>query len=292
MYNEEYIEGFKFISIGETSSDCTSPYRIEFKREFTLGEFIKEVLKVKGWGYFEISGKRVEYKNGEIISQNPFLKSYHKHIVSCTSRGGWGCMDYKIILDNAISEYELMLEDRIAKIQAINEQYDLEHNGYISFSGGRDSTLLHKLIDIALPNNKIPRLFINTGVEYSSIRKFVVELAKTDDRIKIINSGVNLKNMLTKEGYPFKSKQHSHNWSIFNNNKEETLKYFEKINNDNSLLFNLDFIDSLPNGVITNVKYFYGIREKKVLPTQNTEQCGREREREHYLQVPKISLAY
>lgn len=185
-------------------------------------------------------------------------------------------------------EYEFILQDRIAKIQAINEQYDLLHNAYISYSGGKDSDIVSLLIDKALPGNKIPRLHMNTGVEYRFITEHVKEKTKKDSRFIIINSGVNIKKMLNADGYPFKSKQHSHNWSIFNNNKEETLKYFEKINNDKSLLFNLDFIDSLPNGVITNVKYFYGIREKKVLPPRNTEYCGRE----HYLQVPRISLAY
>ena len=188
-------------------------------------------------------------------------------------------------------EYESTLVDRIAKIQAINEQYDLLHNAYISYSGGKDSDIVSLLIDKALPGNKIPRLHMNTGVEYRFITEHVKEKAKNDDRFIIINSNVNIKKMLNADGYPFKSKQHSHNWSIFNNNKEETLKYFEKINNDKSLLFDLDFVDNLPNGVITNVKYFYGIREK-VLPTQNTERCGRERERENYLQVPRISLAY
>ena len=29
-----------------------------------------------------------------------------------------------------MTDYEFMLEDRISKIRAINEQYDLEHNAY------------------------------------------------------------------------------------------------------------------------------------------------------------------
>ncbi len=70
-------------------------------------------------------------------------------------------------------EYEFILTDRIAKIQAINEQYDLEHNGYIAFSGGKDSVVLSHLIDMALPNNKIPRVYANTGIEYNDMVKFV-----------------------------------------------------------------------------------------------------------------------
>lgn len=106
-------------------------------------------------------------------------------------------------------QFEFLLFDRIEKIKQINEQYDLENNAYISFSGGKDSTVLHYLIDLALPNNKIPRVFLNTGIEYKFIRDFVQELAKNDDRIIVYNSGINIKKMLEENGYPFKSKEHS-----------------------------------------------------------------------------------
>lgn len=113
-------------------------------------------------------------------------------------------------------EFEFLLFDRIEKIKQINYQYDLENNAYISFSGGKDSTILHYLIDLALPNNKIPRVFINTGIEYVDIVKFVKELAKTDDRIVIYNSGINIKQMLEQYGYPFKSKDFAQKVDRFN----------------------------------------------------------------------------
>lgn len=114
-----------------------------------------------------------------------------------------------------MDEYEFTLEDRIAKIQAIDDQYDLNHNAYISLSGGKDSTVLHYLVDMALPGNKIPRLFLNTGMEWKEILNFVKKLAEKDDRIIIYNSGVNIKDMLAKVGYPFKSKQHSNFVSVY-----------------------------------------------------------------------------
>lgn len=116
---------------------------------------------------------------------------------------------------------ELLLQDRIAKIQAINEQYDLLNNAYIGFSGGKDSTILHYLIDMALPGNNIPRVFINTGIEYKKIKTFVENLAINDKRICIINAGVNLKKLWQEKGYPFKSKQHSHNLAIYYKSKPE-----------------------------------------------------------------------
>lgn len=111
-----------------------------------------------------------------------------------------------------------MLQDRITKIKSINEKYDLENNAYVSFSGGKDSTVLHYLLDEALPNNKIPRVYINTGIEYNSIIKFVKELAETDERIIIKSPKINIRDMLEKYGYPFKSKKHSHVLAIYQSN--------------------------------------------------------------------------
>lgn len=62
-------------------------------------------------------------------------------------------------------DYELELFDRINAIKDTITKYG-EENFYLSFSGGKDSTVLHYLLDIALPNNNIPRVFINTGIEY------------------------------------------------------------------------------------------------------------------------------
>lgn len=72
-----------------------------------------------------------------------------------------------------MTENEFLLSDRIQKIKSMNELYDLENNAYISFSGGKDSTVLSHLIDVALPNNKIPRVYLNTGIEYKSVVSFV-----------------------------------------------------------------------------------------------------------------------
>ena len=124
-------------------------------------------------------------------------------------------------------QFEFLLFDRIEKIKQINEQYDLENNAYISFSGGKDSTILHYLIDLALPNNKIPRLFLNTGIEYKFIRDFAQELAKDDDRIIVYNSGVNIKKMLEENGYPFKSKEHSYKVNLYQkgSNSPSVIRY-------------------------------------------------------------------
>ena len=113
-----------------------------------------------------------------------------------------------------MEDFELTLYDRLQVIKTTIEKYG-EDNFYLSFSGGKDSTILHHLLDKALPNNRIPRVFINTGIEYQMIVEFVRQLASKDDRFQIIMPTQNVKQMLEKYGYPFKSKQHAHNLMIY-----------------------------------------------------------------------------
>lgn len=124
-----------------------------------------------------------------------------------------------------MEDFELTLFDRLEIIKTTIQNYG-EDNFYISFSGGKDSTVLHHLIDLALPNNTIPRVFIDTGIEYNSIVKFVNHLVETDKRIIIINSGINIKKMLEQKGYPFKSKEHSLRVEQFN--KGSNAKFINK----------------------------------------------------------------
>lgn len=109
---------------------------------------------------------------------------------------------------------EFILQDRIQKIQQIVGKYGKE-NFYISYSGGQDSNVLSALIDIALPDNKIPRVYCNTGIEYKAIVDFVKAKAAVDDRFIIIHPKVPIKQMLEEVGYPFKSKEHSERLSRY-----------------------------------------------------------------------------
>lgn len=107
-----------------------------------------------------------------------------------------------------MTDNEFLLFDRLEKIKSVIGQYG-EENFYISFSGGKDSTVLSWLIDEALPGNGIPRVYADTGIELNMVRDFVYDLQKKDDRIVIIKPSVPIKQTLEKEGYPFKSKEYS-----------------------------------------------------------------------------------
>lgn len=122
-------------------------------------------------------------------------------------------------------DYELTLFDRKNVIKDTINKYG-EENFYLSFSGGKDSTILHYLLDMALPNNRIPRVFINTGIEYNDIVAFVKELASNDDRFIILKPNIPIIPMLKKFGYPFKSKDHSLRVDQFN--KGTNVKFINK----------------------------------------------------------------
>lgn len=129
-----------------------------------------------------------------------------------------------------MTEYELLLFDRLEVIRKTIEKYG-EDKFYISLSGGKDSTVLHHLIDEAIPGNKIPRVFINTGIEYIDIVRFVKDMQRRDDRIRIITVGKNIPQTLEKVGYPFKSKEHSLYVSVYQSIGKESKtvkKYLSK----------------------------------------------------------------
>jgi 3'-phosphoadenosine 5'-phosphosulfate sulfotransferase (PAPS reductase)/FAD synthetase len=68
-----------------------------------------------------------------------------------------------------MTENEFLLQDRITKIQSVMEQYGQE-NFCISFSGGKDSCVLSALVDLAFPDNQIPRVYADTGIEWNMVR--------------------------------------------------------------------------------------------------------------------------
>lgn len=76
-----------------------------------------------------------------------------------------------------------------------------EDGVYVSFSGGKDSTVLLDIVRSEFP--RVKGCFVNTGLEYPEIVKFV----KTFDNIDIIRPEMNFKQVIEKYGYPIFSKE-------------------------------------------------------------------------------------
>lgn len=96
----------------------------------------------------------------------------------------------------------LYLKVRLTK-QRIREW--ISHYGedgvYVSFSGGKDSTVLLHLVREEFPN--VPGVFCDTGLEFPEIRDFV----KTFDNITWLKPKKNFRQVIEEFGYPFISKE-------------------------------------------------------------------------------------
>lgn len=83
----------------------------------------------------------------------------------------------------------------------IKEWYEhFDGNVYVSFSGGKDSTVLAHLVREMYPD--VPLVFSNTGLEYPEIQSFARKMGAEFVRPKMMFSEV-----ISKYGYPIISKE-------------------------------------------------------------------------------------
>lgn len=73
---------------------------------------------------------------------------------------------------------------------------------YISFSGGKDSTVLLDLVRKVLGED-VPAVFADTGLEYPELREFV----KTFNNLVILKPDISFRQVIEKYGYPIISKE-------------------------------------------------------------------------------------
>ena len=101
---------------------------------------------------------------------------------------------------------ERKIEMTAERIDGWYQHYD--GNVAVSFSGGKDSTVL---LDIARNHwrghQDIKAVFVDTGLEYPEIRRFV----KTFDNVDIIRPAMRFDEVIKKYGYPVISKTVAHN---------------------------------------------------------------------------------
>ena len=118
---------------------------------------------------------------------------------------------------NKHSSYDLKqmqavpLEQKITMTKRrIREWYDYwDGMVYVSFSGGKDSTVLKHIVDSMYDD--VPAVFVNTGLEYPEIQKFVrsIKDGKYDcfnSDIEIIRPEMRFDEVINKYGYPVVSK--------------------------------------------------------------------------------------
>jgi len=114
--------------------------------------------------------------------------------------------------------YPLDLKVAMTK-KRITEWYE-HFNGevYVSFSGGKDSTVLLHMARELYPN--IEAVFVDTGLEYPEIRDFV----KTFNNVTWLKPKMPFNQVLEKYGYPIVSKEQSQYIGQYRNANSEKTK--------------------------------------------------------------------
>lgn len=105
---------------------------------------------------------------------------------------------------------------------------------YVSFSGGKDSTVLLHIVRDMYPD--VEAVFVNTGLEYPEIQKFV----KTFDNVTILRPKMRFDEVIKKYGYPIISKAVSSKIYAARNGKEWAMRYVDgtaKMDNQNKSSF-------------------------------------------------------
>lgn len=97
----------------------------------------------------------------------------------------------------------LPLERKVQITQSRIIEWYKHYNGqvYVSFSGGKDSTVLLHIARQLFPD--IEAVYVDTGLEYPELREFV----KSIDNITWLKPEMNFRQVLDKYGYPVISKE-------------------------------------------------------------------------------------
>ena len=90
---------------------------------------------------------------------------------------------------------------------------------YVSFSGGKDSTVLKHIVDSM--GYDVPAVFVNTGLEYPEIQTFVreVKAGKYDcfnPNVEILRPEMRFDEVIQKYGFPVISKEVAHKFHDYN----------------------------------------------------------------------------
>ena len=90
----------------------------------------------------------------------------------------------------------------IARIQGWIDEFG-EDGVYISFSGGKDSTVLMDIIRNEMGEKNIPAVFVDVPTQYPELKEFV----QTFENVEIIKPKISFVQVCEKYGFPLVSKE-------------------------------------------------------------------------------------
>lgn len=99
----------------------------------------------------------------------------------------------------------------------------MEGKAFVSFSGGKDSSVLLDLCRIIKPD--IKAVFFNTGMEFPDIIRHIMQLKKQGYDIEFINAKKKPAEIWSEYGFPLVSKEQAHKlWYMKNDPESKTAK--------------------------------------------------------------------
>lgn len=104
---------FRLRQSGPDRSDATAPYEVLFPKEYTVDQFLRDVLENRSdeRGYIRIRRRTtdegvswfhlpyMEYRYGNVVSGDFSEAVKAEKICSAAASGGWGAMDYILEID-------------------------------------------------------------------------------------------------------------------------------------------------------------------------------------------------
>lgn len=122
--------------------------------------------------------------------------------------------------EDLMQRQSLPLEAKVRMtINRVREFYEhFDGDVYLSFSGGKDSTVLKHIIDANFPD--IPSVFIQTGQEYPETRRF----AMAQPNVTVVYPKKSFSEIIEEYGYPVISKEQSQYIYEYRTTKSETLR--------------------------------------------------------------------
>ena len=116
---------------------------------------------------------------------------------------------------------------------------------YISFSGGKDSTVLLHIAREVNPN--IPAVFVDTGLEYPEVRNF----ALSQENVIKLKPKMSFREVVDKYGYPLISKETANN-----------IEYARKAMKDNNEKMYHRYVDGVRIGKQDGKEYKFSALSK------------------------------
>lgn len=107
-----------------------------------------------------------------------------------------------------MQQWDLSRKIQVTQTRILEWYSKFDGKVYVSFSGGKDSTVLLDLTRRIYPD--VEAVFVDTGLEYPELRDFV----KTIDNVTWLKPELNFKKVIDKYGYPLISKEVSRDVSV------------------------------------------------------------------------------